>query len=252
LVLSVHTGWGSAQGRFFEFKKMLDANPSWAEEVAKGDVEKFIKKTQEARGVTVDIAPRRLFWQLILGGVFDRYPGLKIAFGELRSDWLPDTLSYLDERFTREGRVSKLKPSEYFQRQGFITPSAPRPSEIAQRGRIGINRMMLGIDYPHPEGTWPNTLDWLRGVLADVSENEARRFAGENAVECFGLDGAKLRRIAARIGPDVGDIIGGHKQIAAPMIDHFHARAGYKSPAEVVDLNLLRETVDADLAAVRT
>jgi len=252
LVLSVHTGWGSDQGRFFKFKDLLDANPRLADDVAQGDVEEFIKATKAAGGVTTDIAPRRAFWQLILGGVFDRYPTMKINFSELRSDWLPATLDYLDERFEQEGRVSKLKPSEYFRRQGYITPSSPRPAELAQRNEIGIDRMMFGVDYPHPEGTWPNSLDWLRGVFADVSEHEARRFAGENAVECFGLDGAHLREIAARVGPDVGDIIGGKKELSASVIDHFHARAGYKTPAEVVDRDLLRETVDADLSATRS
>jgi predicted TIM-barrel fold metal-dependent hydrolase len=247
----VHTGWGSNQGRFFEFAKMLKANPRMADDVAKGDVEEFIKKTRAAQGIIVDIAPRRAFWQLILGGVFDRYPSLKINFSELRSDWLPATLDYLDERFERERGISKLKPSEYFKRQGYITPSAPRPTELAQRDRVGIERMMFGVDYPHPEGTWPNSLDWLRGVLADVNERDARRFAGENAVECFGLDGAHLRRIAARIGPEVDDIVGGKTKLSDPVIDHFHARAGYRTPAEQVDTNLLSQTLDADLSALR-
>lgn len=247
LVLSVHTGWGSGQGDFFDFQERLKADPSIAEVLAQGDVDEFIK---QIKNVEVDIPPRQLFWQLILGGVFDRYPQLRVNFSELRSDWLPDTLDYLDERFEREGRISRLKPSEYFARQCFITPSAPRPSEIAQRDRVGIERMLLGIDYPHPEGTWPNTLDWLRATLNGLTEYEARRFAGENAVELYGLDANALRAIAARIGPDIDSILNS-PALDPQLIGTFHARAGFNKSAERVNRSLLGEALDADLAGMR-
>ena len=41
--------------------------------------------------------------------------------------------------------------------------------------------MLLGVDYPHVEGTWPNTWDWLRSIFTDFSEEKARKFAGLNA-----------------------------------------------------------------------
>ena len=248
LVLSVHTGWGSKQGKFFDFNDRVKNDPALAARLAQGDVDEFIKSVNN---VAVDIPPRRVLWQLALGGVFDRYPTLKINFSEIRSDWLPGTLAYLDERFEEERGAAKMKPSEYFQRHGYVTPSAPRPAEISQRDQIGIERMMFGIDYPHPEGTWPNTLDWLRGVFADVTEHEARRFAGGNAVDCFGLDGDHLRAVAERIGPDVNEIIGG-QPVGSEKIDHFHARAGYRKSPEQVDRELLRSAVDADFAGIKT
>jgi predicted TIM-barrel fold metal-dependent hydrolase len=250
LVLSVHTGWGAQQGRFFAFQERIMADPSLADMLARGEIQEFIQKTRALQGAPkVDIAPRAAFWQLILGGVFDRYPELKITFSELRSDWLPATLSYLDERFSKERGRAKLKPSEYFQKQAYIVPSAPRLSELAQRNDIGIGRMMFGIDYPHPEGTWPNSLDWLRGVLADCTEYEARRFCGENALECYELNGPALRKIAARIGPDLSNIVGGKKKLSSNVTAQFDARAGYSQPAESVDRSLLLRHLDADLAA---
>src|SRR5690606_5884626 len=126
-----------------------------------------------------------------------------------------------------ERGLARMKPSEYFQRQAYIVPSSPRLCEIDQRSEIGIERMMFGIDYPHPEGTWPNSQDWLRGVLAGCSEYEARRFCGENALDCYGLDATVLRKVAARIGPDVNDIVGGGKKLDKAVIAQFDARAGY-------------------------
>lgn len=246
LVLQMHTGWGATQGAFFDLQDRLKADPAAADAIAKGNIEEFLQKSRMLRGVSVNISPRRAFWQLIIGGVFDRYPTLKFVFAEVRSDWLPDTLDYLDKRFEAD-RVSQLKPSDYFHRQGYITPSSPRVCEFAQRGAIGVDRMMFGIDYPHPEGTWPNSLDWLRGLFDEVSESDARRFAGENAVDCYGLDGPALRGIAARVGPDVSDMIGASSGLDPRMVAHFDARAGYSQPPEVVDRDLIRTAVDADL-----
>ena len=198
-----------------------------------------------------NLPPRQAFWQLIQGGVFDRYPQMKVVFSEVRSDWLPDTLAYLDERFEKESSLTKLKPREYFERHCYVAPSSPRPSEMQQRREIGIDRMLLGIDYPHVEGTWPNTWDWLRSIFTDFSEEEARKFAGLNAIGLFNLDEAYLTGIAERIGPEIGDIVGSNKRLDPKLLDHFHFRSGYKSPAEVVDRHLLAETVEADFAGLR-
>ena len=198
-----------------------------------------------------NLPPRQAFWQLIQGGVFDRYPQMKVVFSEVRSDWLPDTLAYLDERFEKESSLTKLKPREYFERHCYVAPSSPRPSEMQQRREIGIDRMLLGIDYPHVEGTWPNTWDWLRSIFTDFSEEEARKFAGLNAIGLFKLDEAYLTGIAERIGPEIGDIVGSNKRLDPKLLDHFHFRSGYKSPAEVVDRHLLAETVEADFAGLR-
>ena len=43
-----------------------------------------------------DLRCRRALWQLMLGGVFDRHPGLKVMMTEVRGDWIPATLRRLD------------------------------------------------------------------------------------------------------------------------------------------------------------
>ena len=147
----------------------IKADPALGIDLAKGTIEDFIKAVQN---VKVDLRPRQAFWQLVQGGVFDRHPQIKVVFSEVRSDWLPETLAYLDERFEKERHLTKLKPSEYFERHCYIAPSSPRPAEMKQRREIGIDRMLLGVDYPHVEGTWPNTWDWLRSIFTDFSEEK--------------------------------------------------------------------------------
>ena len=82
------------------------------------------------------------------------------------------------------------------------------PDEGADRHRIGVDRLMWGTDYPHLEGTWPNTPAKLRETFADYPEDEIRALLGTTAAEVYGFDTEKLAPLAARIGPELADIRG--------------------------------------------
>jgi predicted TIM-barrel fold metal-dependent hydrolase len=65
---------------------------------------------------------------------------------------------------------------------------------------------MWGSDYPHLEGTWPNTMDALRKTFGDYPESEIQQLLGGNAAEVYGFDRELLDPIAAKIGPALSDI----------------------------------------------
>jgi hypothetical protein len=60
---------------------------------------------------------------------------------------------------------------------------------------------MWGNDFPHPEGTWPYTRDFLKDRFWDVSQAETERILGLNAAEFYGFDLEALVPVAQRIGP---------------------------------------------------
>jgi hypothetical protein len=64
-------------------------------------------------------------------------------------------------------------------------------------------------DYPHPEGTWPHTREWLRDRFGGVPEADTRRILGLDAAELYGFDLAKLAPVVERIGPTAEEIHGG-------------------------------------------
>jgi hypothetical protein len=110
---------------------------------------------------------------------------------------------------------------------------------------------MFGRDYPHPEGTWPNTLEWLQASLAGVDETEVRQILGLNAIECFGLDRAMLASIAERIGPDIRTITEPPAPVSPELIENFDNRGGFlRSEADinVNDLAAVCDEVEASLA----
>lgn len=167
----------------------------------------------------------RPMWQMIWGGVFDRFPGLKLAITENAAWWLPGMLARMDEAWIGTHSTRKFEatyresaaevPSFYFRRNCYLG-TGMTAAEVADRHTIGIDNLIWGNDFPHPEGTWPHTRDWLRIRFHDVPETETRKLLGLNAIACYGLDEAPLRALADRIGPSPAEI---HDQPPPPDPD---------------------------------
>lgn len=73
--------------------------------------------------------------------------------------------------------------------------------EALERDSIGIECMMWGSDYPHPEGSWPRTQDVMTETLRGLPESDIAAILGGNAARVYGLDVGKLAPIVDRIGP---------------------------------------------------
>jgi predicted TIM-barrel fold metal-dependent hydrolase len=153
----------------------------------------------------------RPLWQLLLSGTFDRHPGLKYVVVECGSWWVGDLLWKADVTFGANPKVKKLAtrtkglvsrlPSQYFGTNVFIGASTMSPVEIRRRHVNGIDALMWGTDYPHPEGSWPHTVERLETDFQQVSIEDTRRLLGLNAIECYDLDAEGLAEVAARVGP---------------------------------------------------
>jgi hypothetical protein len=83
----------------------------------------------------------------------------------------------------------------------FIGASAMSRPELRRRYVNGLDALMWGTDYPHPEGTWPNTVERLSTDFRTIPVEETRLLLGLNAVRCYDLDLDALSAIAADIGP---------------------------------------------------
>ena len=59
------------------------------------------------------------------------------------------------------------------------------PSIWPIRDRIGVDHIMVEVDYPHADSTWPDTQDFLADRLADLSDDEAAAVTHRNAAALF-------------------------------------------------------------------
>ena len=232
LALVVHGGYGFDQGVAYAAVEAANAKVAaeggGAIELAVALSESFFNSEFFS-----DLRCRRAMWQMLLGGVFDRHPGLKLMMVEVRADWVPATLRHLDDVYAeRRADVPATRPpSEYWATNCMAGVSFMHRSEVEMRDEIGIETIDFGRDYPHTEGTWPNTRDYLRRLFVGVPERDVRLILGENAIRFLGLDRARLAEIAARIGPMIEDITG-PSEMDADLLAHLEDRCGFSKPAE--------------------
>ncbi len=160
---------------------------------------------------------------LIWGGVFERFPQLRVAITEGTSIWVPPYLELLDQRYSATHYAQKLgdyrshlsmKPSEYFARNVCIGASCMPRREAELRYDIGVANIMWGSDYPHPEGSWPYTREQMTETFQGLPAAEIAAMLGGNAARFYGFDTAKLAAVAARVGPAVSTF----QSAAAPPV----------------------------------
>jgi predicted TIM-barrel fold metal-dependent hydrolase len=167
-------------------------------------------------GADIFTGVRNLLPTLIFGGVLERFPNLKFIFTETHSDWVLGALQRMDHSYDRSDlkrdvrEVIPMRPSEYWNRQCYLGSSLFSRAEIGARHRIGIDKMMIGIDFPHSEGAWRyGTRNYVKATFGaeQVPPAEARKMLGATAASVFGFDLPALDKIAEKIGLDEADVL---------------------------------------------
>lgn len=161
----------------------------------------------------VDMWAQRPFAALVWSGAFERHPGLRYVLTETGVGWMVEKLRMLEfkggnpifKHFTKE---LSLSPTGYFERQVFLGASFLPPHESHFRHPLGVDKLMYGTDYPHLEGTWPNTMKALTETFGGFPEDEIRQILGLNAVRVYGFSLDALQPIADEIGPTLEQIRG--------------------------------------------
>jgi predicted TIM-barrel fold metal-dependent hydrolase len=186
----------------------------------------------------------RSLWQLIAGGVFDRFPNLKVAYIETQLMFLIPAIANLDMTLgadndvmgfarvmNRERSVQRLA-SEYFQTNISVgvSPFSPRqiPTHLASGMdalselfgvdaehrslpgfHIGIDACMFGVDYPHFESNYERVSEEVAGLVgtSGVTEADAHKVLFENAAEVYGFDLDALQPHIDRIGFETSDLL---------------------------------------------
>jgi predicted TIM-barrel fold metal-dependent hydrolase len=131
---------------------------------------------------------------LVFSGVLDRFPAVRVALSEGQIGWLPYLMSRADRAWAdpHDGgkgiRIGR-PPSSYVEGRIF---GCIFDDDVALKCRdlIGIDQIMVEVDYPHSSGTYPDTAAFLGRMCDDAGLDERERemvFRG-NAIRVFGLE----------------------------------------------------------------
>jgi predicted TIM-barrel fold metal-dependent hydrolase len=97
---------------------------------------------------------------MVIGGVLEFHPKLRVAFLECQNSWVPGLLSRIEWDYPqyRESHAPylTLTPKEYFRRNCWAAVEGSEPEIEATAGLIGADRMCISSDYPHFDSNFPN------------------------------------------------------------------------------------------------
>ena len=148
--------------------------------------------------------PSMSLGDIIFSGVFERYPKLRVGVVEFELSWIPHFLERIDNTYTQTGVIdeSRLRqfdprfatrplregmlPSDYFH-QNVFAGFQEDALGISLREIIGVDNIMWGSDYPHPESTFPRSRQILEEILRDCTEQEKAKMVGGNAARIYHL-----------------------------------------------------------------
>ena len=134
---------------------------------------------------------------MLLGGVFERHPRLKIVCVEADAGWVPHYMYRMDHAYKRHrnwlppGQALSKLPSEYFREHVYVTF---QDDWVAFKTADLMNwrRLMWANDFPHSDSTWPWSQELLAEHQADLRPEQRDAILGGNVAELFGIDRTAL------------------------------------------------------------
>lgn len=136
-----------------------------------------------AWGFTVETATQGI--RLVLSGVFDAYPEVKIILGHL-GESLPFSLWRIDQALARPGNQdTSFSFRDYFSKHFWITTSGnfSNPALLCCVMELGIDRILFSVDYPFVENL--PAMDWIPTIPL-CAEDKVKLLSG-NAERLLGL-----------------------------------------------------------------
>lgn len=127
---------------------------------------------------------------MIFGGVFQRFPSLKLASVESGVGWFAFAANYMDETWNKQrywvNSVLEHEPSYFWERNIFGSFIHDRAG-VETRHIKGASNIMWSSDYPHSETTFPHSMEMIAKLFHDVPIAERDMIIGGRAKQLYGF-----------------------------------------------------------------
>lgn len=134
------------------------------------------------------LAMAHTLMEIIYGGVVEAYPTLKVVIGEAGIGWIPYILQHMDLEWEDQFKdlTLTMKPSDYWRRQCRATYQSDRVG-VRLLDMLGEETVMWGSDFPHPDGVWPDSQEFIAREFADMPDALRHKVTCENAGKFYGF-----------------------------------------------------------------
>jgi len=135
--------------------------------------------------------------QMILAGVFDRFPDLRVLMAENQIGWVPTFMTVADERYNRHLHWAEQllgfrplpngHPSDYIRRH-ILWGFQRDPAGVELRHWMGVENLVWGSDFPHQESEYPNSRSVIEQNFRNVPDSERHEMVCGNIARFLHLD----------------------------------------------------------------
>lgn len=126
---------------------------------------------------------------LTAGGVFERFPRLRVALLEGNCSWAPWLFYRLDEHYEWLGAYEapdlRRRPSEYFRTNCFVSVDADEEPVRQYVEVFGDENLVFSTDYPHADSKFPHAVETF--LRLPISEESKRKILWENWKRLYGV-----------------------------------------------------------------
>ncbi|WP_054815006.1 amidohydrolase family protein [Nocardia arizonensis] len=136
-----------------------------------------------------------LMWStadLVFSGMLQRHPKLKFMLSEGGIGWIPYLLERLDYTWERHRWYQDIsredRPSDLF-RQHIWGCFIDDLHGVDSRYKVGIDNILIEVDYPHSDSNWPNSRKRVAENLLGVPDAEAHKIVELNARKLLRFEG---------------------------------------------------------------
>jgi len=154
------------------------------------DLSKLAPKTAlaaRAAGITnFQMVMSDVLLSMIFSGVLERHPTLKVVIGEAGIGWIPYVINRMDAEWEDQFKELDLKmpPSGYWRRQCYATyQTDPIGTKLVDD--IGEDNIMWASDFPHPDGIWPDSQEYIERELGHLPAATRKKIVCDNAARLY-------------------------------------------------------------------
>lgn len=127
----------------------------------------------------------------VWGGVFERFPGLKLVCAEADAGWVPHFTYRLDHFYHRHRFHQKVEdmsrlPSEQVNENVYFTFQDDLVA-LNSLNMLNARRLLWANDFPHSDSTWPWSQQLLTNHTQHMTDEQRRRVLRDNVIELFNL-----------------------------------------------------------------